>query len=153
MRPFALRSIVVAVVFLSACISTPAALAQASCGTPDFSTTAQVGGCGGGGLAMQQFHTDLMGCGLPMSSNLRACVVSVTPIGAYSSLNGFRCTTSTATPFFCSAICDCGTVFQGPSTGLPVELMEFSVEPDESAKADAGDTATEEAEAEPESDS
>ena len=64
------------------------------------------------------------GCMTTSSSNVTSC----TYVMAQRRLHVQRPNTGT-TMAFCQVICDCGVLTIDESDGLPVELMEFSVDP------------------------
>ena len=109
-------------------------VAAQPCGAPNPATLqSPFLGCPGAARVQSWPTTVGQNCMNVMGTRVFSCTLS----------NGFLmaafCTGySPMGPFYCSATCTCGTIRLDGSTGLPVELMSFSVESDDSASdADA----------------
>ena len=96
--------------------------------------------CMGGGYMIQGFYFDAyeMGCVVNMATNVfmgtgpgggMGCYPRATtsgPMTQFFAVAAVHCDGS-ADPPLCSIVCDCGPVVLSGATGLPVELMDFTV--------------------------
>ncbi len=101
-----------------------------------------------GVFVVRYFTPDVMGCDVAMNN---AYLCSVIGTNTYNNCGGGSCilvaaqadpaaTMQESCSFTCTIPSFCSLVIDGPNDGLPVELMEFSLD------ADGEDTAAEEAE-------